>query len=85
MTTEKEFCLSEKGRIGAVTKTYFYKEEDIKKFIKRLKGTLNTFQMHHWNDENQEHSDMPIHQSDFEYLKKEIYKLAGNLLIEEKK
>ena len=81
MTTE--FNLSEKRKqtfkANAITEGYHYSynEEDVKEFIRLLKGTLNSFQMHHWNDENEEHSDMPIHQSDFKYLKKEIDKLAG--------
>lgn len=55
------------------------KSQDLKLFegfVEKLKGNLNMFQMHHWDDEIEEHSDMPIHQSDFKFLKKEIQTLA---------
>jgi len=65
--SEKRFCIN--GRI----KSFNYREEDVKEFIKELKENLKIIQIQH----NKGHSIRNI----YENTKKEINKLAGDKLI----
>jgi len=82
---EKETSLSDKIAEWADAikrKRFTLEAEEVRGAVRRLRETLESQRKTTW-DEDEEHSNNPIHQSDFIAMQKEIDEIFGERLIKQ--